>query len=73
MADPANPDARDIDAFARMLTRARQRFTTTDYGGTGCRSVTFTIAAGIAGSTSTLAEAFFDRVTGEFRGIHHCD
>lgn len=64
----------DYETFKAMLTKGGTHFTEhRETGPTGDDSIDFEILAGGCGSKTTLATAFFDRKTGDFNGIHHCD
>lgn len=61
----------DLENFKTMLERRKLKIEETDWGVN--ISVAFEVFAGGFGSTSTWAEAFFQKNTGEFLAIHHCD
>lgn len=64
----------DLEQFQIMLRGSNSEIessSTVDHGPTV--SIVFRVLAGIAGSNMTIAEAFFDKKTGKFLAVHHCD
>lgn len=62
-----------IEQFKEMLVNSQNKLAMPDNDYGENVSVVFEIEAGIGGSDTTLAEAFFNKKTGQFVGIHHCD
>lgn len=63
-----------LEQFREMLKGTgseQKKFHDGDYGENV--SIVFQIEAGIGGSHTTYAEAFFKKDTGKFIGINHCD
>lgn len=61
----------DYKSFVAMLMGAHVEYQI--YKNSLTVSATFPIHGGIAGSTETVGEAFFNVDTEKFLDIHHCD